>query len=548
METKMTTDSNILYGGPDIPLVHADAKCLGEMIQRKFNVNASKICFVNADSGQTMTVGELYGRSIQLAKALRLDGVDAGDVIGLCSENRAEFPVVLFAAFFVGATVAPLNTSYIEDELIHSLRLSKPNIIFATSFTIGKIVQAASKSPFIRKVICVDDKQPNKAVTKYSKYINATKSSNEEFACKPVDINSNIALILCSSGTTGLPKGVQLTQANLWRAVSHLHDHFNLLADALDGGISILSIIPWFHAYGLMTTIGMAICGAKLVTFPRFNEKIFLRSIETYKVNLLMAVPPLMLILAKHPLVSKYDLSSLLVIFCGAAPLSKEIEDEVYKRIGVLAIRQGFGMSEMTLSVLQQDQEHCTSGSVGCLRPGMYGKVIDPDTGKILGPNEHGELCFKGSAVMKGYIGNRQATKQTIDDDGWLYTGDIGYYDDNHEWFIVDRIKELIKYKGFQVPPADVENVLLTHPDIMDAGVVGVPNEAAGELPMAFVVKKRNAKLTEKDVIDYVAGKMSYAKRLHGGVKFIKEIPKNMSGKILRRELKKLVTNGKSKL
>lgn len=156
---------------------------------------------------------------------------------------------------------------------------------------------------------------------------------------------------------------------------------------------------------------------------------------------MLMAVPPLMLLLAKHPLVSKYDLSSLLVIFCGAAPLSKEIEDEVYKRIGVLAIRQGFGMSEMTLSVLSQDPEHvkcfpnfstdlpiitnhfqCTSGSVGCLRPGMYGKIIHPDTGRILGPNEHGELCFKGSAVMKGYIGNQVATKQTIDDDGWLHT------------------------------------------------------------------------------------------------------------------------------
>ncbi|XP_037030650.1 4-coumarate--CoA ligase 1-like [Bradysia coprophila] len=548
MENKMSSDSHILYGGPDIPFMHSDAKCLGEMIQRQFNANGSKICFVNADSGQTMTVGELYVRSIQLAKALRLDGVDAGDVIGLCSENRAEFPVVLFAALFVGATVAPLNTSYIEDELIHALSLSKPSIVFATSFTIGKIVQAASKSSFISKVICLDDKQPNRAVTKYSKYVNVTKSSNEKFACKPVDINSNIALILCSSGTTGLPKGVQLTQANLWGAVSQLHDTFNLLKDVLDGGITILSIIPWFHAYGLLTTIGMAICGAKLVTFPRFNEKIFLKSIEAYKVNVLMAVPPLMLILAKHPLVSKYDLSSLLVIFCGAAPLSKEIEDEVYKRIGVLAIRQGFGMSEMTLSVLSQDQEHCSSGSVGCLRPGMYGKVIDPDTGKILGPNEHGELCFKGSAVMKGYIGNQQATQQTIDDDGWLHTGDIGYFDDNHEWFIVDRIKELIKYKGFQVPPADVEKVLLTHPDIMDAGVVGVPNEAAGELPMAFVVKKRNAKLTEKDVIDYVAEKMSHAKRLHGGVKFIKEIPKNMSGKILRRELRKLVTDGKSKL
>lgn len=222
----------------------------------------------------------------------------------------------------------------------------------------------------------------------------------------------------------------------------------------------------------------------------------------------MFAVPPLMVFLAKHPLVDQYDLSNLLVIYCGAAPLSREVEQAVIDRIGVMAVRQGFGMSEMTLSVLGQDPEHDAPGSVGVLRPGIWGKIVDPDTGKVLGKNERGEMCFKGSSVMKGYVGDLEATRNTIDKDGWLHTGDIGYYNDNLEWFIVDRIKELIKFKGFQVPPAEIETILLTHPKISDAAVIGVPDDLAGELPLGFVVKQTGIDLTEQEVLDFVAGKM----------------------------------------
>lgn len=213
-----------------------------------------------------------------------------------------------------------------------------------------------------------------------------------------------------------------------------------------------------------------------------------------------------MVMLAKSPAVSKYDLSSVLCIYCGAAPLSKEISDIVYERLNVLFILQGFGMSEMTLSVLQQTPGRVTNGSIGTLRPGTWGKIIDPDTQAVLGPNERGEMCFKGSAIMKGYISNTEATKGTIDANGWLHTGDIGYYNEEEDWFIVDRLKELIKYKGYQVPPAELEAVLLTHSQIIDAGVVGIPDEATGELAFAFVVKKKNSQLTEQEVLDFITG------------------------------------------
>lgn len=221
----------------------------------------------------------------------------------------------------------------------------------------------------------------------------------------------------------------------------------------------------------------------------------------------------------------------------------------MYNSIGVPMIRQGYGLSESTLSLLVQNDQACKPGSVGALKVGLWAKVVDPDTGKVLGANERGELCFKGDCIMKGYIGDSKAT-QTAIKDGWLHTGDIGYFDEDFEFFIVDRIKELIKYKGFQVPPAEIEALLLTHPKIKDAAVIGKPDEEAGELPMAFVVKQpHGSDLTENDVIQFVAERASPAKKLRGGVMFLDEIPKNPSGKILRRVLRDMLKKKiKSKL
>lgn len=218
-----------------------------------------------------------------------------------------------------------------------------------------------------------------------------------------------------------------------------------------------------------------------------------------------------------------------------------------YNRIGVPFIRQGYGLSESTLSLLVQNDKHAKPGSVGGLKPGLWAKVIDTETGVPLGPNQRGELCFKGDCIMKGYIGDKKSTA-TIIKDGWLHTGDIGYFDEDFEFYIVDRIKELIKYKAFQVPPAEIEALLLTHPKIKDAAVIGKPDESAGELPLAFVVKQAGVELTADEVIKFVADNASPAKRLRGGVRFIDDIPKNPSGKILRRLLRETLKQPKSKL
>jgi 4-coumarate--CoA ligase len=209
-------------------------------------------------------------------------------------------------------------------------------------------------------------------------------------------------------------------------------------------------------------------------------------------------------------------------------------------------IRQGFGMSETTFGTLGTSLI-IKPGSVGQPLKGVYAKVID-ENGKSLGPNQRGELCFKGDRIMKGYINDSGSTDETIDKDGWLHSGDIAYYDEENQFYIVDRLKELIKYKAFQVPPAEIEALLLTNPKIKDCGVIGIPDEASGELPFAYVVKQPGVQLTEQEIINFVAENASKAKWLRGGVKFIDAIPKNPSGKILRREMREMYKNSKSKL
>lgn len=330
----------------------------------------------------------------------------------------------------------------------------------------------------------------------------------------------------------------------------------------------LLTIVPLSHVYGLLTTLAAVTVGAETVLLRKFEPHPFMNAIQTHRVNTMALVPPLVMFMAQSPLIDEYDLSSVVFVACGAAPLTKEMGDAFLARMpSVLFLGQGYGMTEMTLGALAQTLIRMKSGSVGILRQGVWGKIVDTETGDALGPHTRGELCFKGSIIMKGYVRNTEETKKIIDADGWLHTGDIGYYDDDEEWFIVDRLKELIKYKGFQVPPAEIENILMTHPDILDAAVIGIPDDRAGELPLAFVVKKPNSVLTEKDVGDFVAGEdlfeailqilqeyfnmfclfrfaadVSVEKRLHGGVRFTNDIPRNVAGKILRRVLREKIT------
>ncbi|XP_055616636.1 uncharacterized protein LOC129762426 [Toxorhynchites rutilus septentrionalis] len=540
----------IISGGPAPQNITEGCGSLGAFLRNRMRCNGNEVAVIDGVYGSELRYLELLEQSVRLAECLQqFAGVRVGDVVGIVSENRLEFPAVLFASIFLGAMVAPINLTYSERELKHAFNLSKPKIIFVSPFSADRVVSAARKNKHIvERVILFGDENPHgNDVVLYEDFQAPISFVNpQQFYIPPVNIEEQVALIMCSSGTTGLPKGVQLTHANLLASIALLKETTLLTQQSEE--MVLLGVLPWFHAYGCMTLINVICNKQKLVSLPKFDEGLFLSCIENYRCTMVFVVPPLVVFLAKHPLVDSYDLSSVDTLLCGAAPLSKETEDLVRKRLNIKHVRQGYGMSETTLATLVQNGENHKSGSVGRVQVGTLAKVIDPETGTALGPNQHGELCFKGSQIMKGYIGNDEATRQTIDEEGWLHTGDIGYYDEDFEFFIVDRLKELIKYKGYQVPPAEIEAILLTNPKVKDAAVIGLPEESAGELPLAFVVRQEGIELDEKEIKRYVAERTSPAKRLHGGVRFLSEIPKNLSGKILRRELRAMLQNPKSKL
>jgi acyl-CoA synthetase (AMP-forming)/AMP-acid ligase II len=348
-----------------------------------------------------------------------------------------------------------------------------------------------------------------------------------------VEINAREDLIALpySSGTTGLPKGVMLTHHNL---VSNLRQMEGLCyfyeTDTL------ICVLPLFHIYGLVVVLNMGLySGATVVMMPRFDLETFLKAAQDYEITLAHLVPPIVLALSKHPVVDNYKLPKLHTIFSGAAPLGEDLTRACMERLGC-SVRQGYGMTE-TSPVTHSSPAPpwpVKFGSVGVPAPNTECKIVDLETGAELGAGEKGEVCVRGPQIMTGYLNKPEATAQTIDLEGWLHTGDIGYFDEDGHFFIVDRAKELIKYKGFQVPPAELEAVLLTHPCIADAAVIPYPDEEAGEVPKGIIVLREPAE--PEAIMEFVAERVAPHKRIRH-LEFVDKIPKSPSGKILRRVL-----------
>src|SRR6202048_2393607 len=357
--------------------------------------------------------------------------------------------------------------------------------------------------------------------------------------------SSHLAALPYSSGTTGNPKGVMLTHRNLVANVAQIRPLHGMVADDV-----ILAVLPFFHIYGMTVLLNAALhARARLVIMPSSDLAKFLGNIQDHRCTIAFIAPPVAVALAKHPLIDEYDLSSLNTVMSGAAPLDADLGHAVAKRLGCRVV-QGYGMSELSpvSHITPFDGGVRNMGtvaplsSVGWTVSNAASKLIHPDTGDEIdlpaeGHSETGELWFKGPNVMAGYLGNDKATAATIDDDGWLHTGDLAQIDACGCVYIVDRLKELIKYKGYQVPPAELEALLLSHPSIADAAVIGVKDDEGEEVPKAFVVKQSGAELTQDEVIAFVAGQVAPYKKVRQ-VEFIEAIPKSASGKILRKDLR----------
>ncbi|KAK3422228.1 hypothetical protein EUGRSUZ_G02739 [Eucalyptus grandis] len=361
--------------------------------------------------------------------------------------------------------------------------------------------------------------------------------------CDPIDLplerptQTDTAAVLYSSGTTGTSKGVILTHANLISVISLLK--WSVSASSSQDDV-FLCFIPMFHIYGLaFFVLGLFCSGITTVVMQRFDFQAMLDVIKVHRVNNIPAVPPVILALVKLASNMKCDLSSLRAVGSGAAPLSKEVTDGFREKFPWVELRQGYGLTETcgaaSFFALDEDAK-AHPGSCGSLLPHFSAKIVDIETGSPLPPNKEGELWLRSPTIMKGYLQNEEATTATLDPEGWLRTGDLGYFDEDGFLYIVDRIKELIKHNGYQVAPAELEALLLSHPQIVDAAVIPLENEEAGQVPMAYVVKASGSALTENQVIRFIADQVAPYKKVRR-VGFISTIPKSAAGKILRKQL-----------
>ncbi|XP_046971328.1 4-coumarate--CoA ligase 1-like [Vanessa cardui] len=531
--------NNIVYGPEERPIpAHLS---FGQFVFDKLKNSGDNIAQICAETGESVTYRNILQNSVNLAVALQELGLKKGDVVALSSENRFEFTVASLAIIYCGGVLSTLNVTYSTGEISHIFQITKPKFIFTSPITAQNMYDCSQDLPHVEKIILFGEYDVIPAIfynDLVKKHVNV-----DDFTLVDVNGVDDTVAVMCSSGTTGLPKGVMLTHVNFLTLCAHMKYYLETSQERKNHKVlSGLSLIPWFHAYGFITSFAVMCLNVKIVFLVRFDEEQFLETIQKYKINMTTIVPPLAVFLAKHPLVPKYDLTSLNEVWCGAAPLSREIQAAVSKRTGIGFIRQGYGLTEVTMACCVDLTNGEKMGSCGTPAPGMRIKVLDTETNAKLGPGKEGEIWIKSPLGMKGYMGDKASSDELVDKEGYIRTGDIGYYDNDGYFYIVDRLKELIKYKGFQVAPAELEALLLRHAGVADCGVVGRPDEAVGELPVAFVVPQPGVELTADEITAYVASKVSPAKHLRGGVIFVEEIPKNPSGKILRRELRKLLS------
>jgi 4-coumarate--CoA ligase len=499
---------------PEIPLtpyVFAKAKQLG-----------SKAAFIEGTTDQPVSYAELDDRVRRLAGGLLERGLAKAEVVAIMAPNCPDYAVVFHGVAMAGGVVTTINPTYTEREVHHQLTDAAATKLITVPMFLETAL-AGSKDTGVKEVVVIG------GADGYQSLDDLFGEPLDEQV--PVDLD-DVVVLPYSSGTTGLSKGVMLTHRNL---VANIEQALGVIEMTSDD--SFLAVLPFFHIYGMQILMNCGLrVGATIVTLPRFDLELFLKLHQEHKLTKAFVAPPMVVALAKHPIIDNYDLSALNLVFSGAAPLSAELAAECGTRIDCEVV-QGYGMTELSPLTHATPTHGFKPGSVGVTAPNTETTIVDPSTGEQLDVDQDGEVWIRGPQVMKGYLNNDEATAATIDKDGWLHTGDVGHVDSDGHLYVVDRLKELIKYKGFQVPPAELEALLLTHPKVADAAVIGLPDDEAGEIPSAYIVLRADTEATVQEIQEFVAGQVANYKQIRK-VTFMDAIPKSPSGKILRRILR----------
>ncbi|PKY14579.1 acetyl-CoA synthetase-like protein [Rhizophagus irregularis] len=495
-----------------------------------------KTVFIDGLTDKKLTLNELKSNSKKFAAGLQ-DKINfkRGDVLSIFSPNQVDYVTVIFGTIAAGGVVSPANPTYTVEEYTFQLKDSGSSVIVTHPLFLQVAVKAATAAKIPESNIFLFGDEKINEILPYTSLFGDREAIPLEYT--PEEVKNTTAYICYSSGTSGKQKGVETT-------------HYNAVANVLqiskveietNSDMVYVGVLPFYHIYALTVNMHFTLYfRASCVVISKFDFEPFCRIIQDYKVTITHIVPPIILALVKNPKAKEYDFSSLQLVISGAAPLSKELSESFYKEHKI-KIKQGYGLTETSPVALLGYTNDSTPGCCGILLPNLECKLINED-GQEVGYNTPGELCLRGPNIMKGYLNNKQATDESIDKDGFFHTGDIVKVDENGYFYVVDRVKELIKYKGFQVAPAELEAILITHPAISDAAVIGVYSEEdATEYPVAYVVTKQKSQRTNEfsgEIRKFVDNQVAPHKKLRGGVIYIDQIPKSAAGKILRKKLR----------